>query len=85
MFLISISYSSIKHTSGGINITTKTEVVREAHELQISGNNRPAPSKSRQPIAFRPEDASADPEAMVHGDGLSLDSDVTGYGDGSKW
>ncbi len=70
--------------SGGISITTKTEVIREAHELQISSTNRPPPSKPRQPITFRAEDVSTDSKAIAPCDGVSLNSDYGGSGQDDK-
>ena len=71
--------------SGGISITTKTEVIQETHELQICSHNRPRPvaPNPRQQTAIGVKDVAASHKATAHGDGLSVDSDVTGYGDES--
>jgi len=76
-----------RYTPGGINITTKTEVLQDAHELQVCGTNREAPPlqspQQKTPVRAKSHVATQ-PRGMAHGDGLSMNSDVTGYGDGSS-
>jgi len=71
-----------RHRNGVISVTTKTEVLHEEHELQISANNRTGPAlpNLQQHVPVRAEGIATQPRARgkVHGDGISLDSDIAG-------
>jgi len=74
-----------KPTPAGIHVTTMTEVLQETHELQISSINCTGPPLQipRQQASVRAKGV-ATPTRTTHGDGLSMISDLTGYGDGSS-